>query len=104
MDWFLYDIGLRHEGVKWGVPYTIFRVKKITGKGGSLAFLNTLIRANSLNIKNAPRGFNAVIENENKNLTNILNFFLGSWSKILIYVERDRNNRKIFVSVFRYII
>ena len=35
-----------------------------------------------------------IIESEYKNFTNILILFLGSWSHIMIYVERDRNNKK----------
>ena len=29
-------------------------------------------------------------------------FFLGPWSQIIVFVERDRNDKKIFVSVFRF--
>ena len=75
----------------------------MTGKG-SFTFLSTLIRANSLIIKNVTRSFvvlNAMIENENRSFSNILNFFLGSWPKIMVHVERYRNNRKTFVFVFR---
>ena len=46
---------------------------------------------------------NAMIENDYKSCTviNILILFLGSRSQIIVYVERDQNNKKNLVSNFR---
>ena len=44
-----------------------------------------------------------MIENDYKSCTliNILILFLGSRSQIIVYVERDQNNKKNLVSNFR---
>ena len=79
------------------------QIKKSTGKR-SFTFLNKLVQAKSWITNNVTRSsmiLNNMSENIRKRLSNILIFFLGSWSEVKVYVKRDRNNRKTFVSVFR---
>ena len=62
-------------------------LNKENHKKSGFTFSNTLIRANSLILKNAARSFtmlNNMMENKNINLTNIS----------IIFLERDQNNEK----------
>lgn len=85
------------------MPYIISnQIKKSTGKR-SFSFLNKLVQAKSWITNNVIKSsmiLNNMSENIRKRLSNILIFFLGSWSEVKVHV-RDQNNRKTFVSVFR---